>query len=163
MDIQVLFAIQKDLNDRIVDEHQLAERDLFQEQLLALIVEVSELANETKSFKYWSRKPASKRSIILEEYVDGLHFVLTLGLTLCMTSIEIKKEMNVSTEKTTSLFLTLIQRAYQVEESRTKESYQELVDAFFLLGHHLGFSHEEIEQAYLDKNKVNHERQDSGY
>jgi dimeric dUTPase (all-alpha-NTP-PPase superfamily) len=162
MDIQTLFKIQKQLNDRIINEHQLNEEDLFKEKLLAFIVEIGELANETRCFKYWSRKPSSERSIILEEYVDGLHFALTLGLALDQTTISEKKEY-VQKESVTEQFLDVLHFAHQLKENQSQDLFQPFMDSFFSLGHKLGFTYEEIEKAYLLKNKVNHERQDNGY
>ncbi|KHF41023.1 dUTP diphosphatase [Halalkalibacter okhensis] len=162
MEIHNLFAIQKELNDRIIQEHDLFDYHLFKDQLLAFTVEIGELANETRCFKYWSKKAASKRAVILEEYVDGLHFVLTLGLSLNFTSITVKEEYP-QVRHTTEQFLLIIKQALELDTAPSQEAFQLLVDEFFTLGQQLGFSMEEIEKAYLEKNKVNHQRQDNGY
>ena len=59
-------------------------KDLINERVLALIVECGELANALKGqgFKYWSNKPAESRERIIDEYVDILHFWLSVGLSL---------------------------------------------------------------------------------
>ncbi|GAE34086.1 dUTP diphosphatase [Halalkalibacter akibai] len=160
MDIQTLFAIQKQLNDRIIEEHHLANQDLFKEKLLAFIVEIGELANETRCFKYWSRKSSSERAVILEEYVDGLHFALTLGLTLETTSV-IVPDKHEPKETLTEQFLDIIHLSQRLEHN--PQLFQAFLNSFFALGAKLGFTYEEIEGAYLEKNKVNHERQDNGY
>lgn len=162
MDIQTLFSIQKQLNDRIVEEHKLVGQDLFQEKLLAFIVEVGELANETRCFKYWSRKSSSERGVILEEYVDGLHFALTLGLSLGYTTVLVKEEFELQ-EKVTDHFLAVLNLAQQLDSNQSLEHFQQFMDSFFALGKKLGFTYDEMEKAYLEKNKVNHERQNSGY
>lgn len=41
--------------------------------------------------------------------------------------------------------------------------YSELLGRYLALGEMLGFTWEEIETAYYEKNKVNHVRQDTGY
>lgn len=82
MDLLQLFKLQKELDDRIAKEHDLQPKKLLKEKMLALLVEIGELANETRCFKYWSNKPASEREVILEEYVDGLHFILSIGIDL---------------------------------------------------------------------------------
>ncbi|TCK01363.1 UNVERIFIED_ORG: dUTPase-like protein [Anoxybacillus amylolyticus] len=41
--------------------------------------------------------------------------------------------------------------------------YVDIWNSFIALGEMLGFTWEEIEEAYLRKNAVNHERQNSGY
>jgi dimeric dUTPase (all-alpha-NTP-PPase superfamily) len=162
MDIQALFAIQKQLNDRIVQEHDLYGQDLFKEKLLAFLVEIGELANETRCFKYWSRKSSSERSVVLEEYVDGLHFILTLGLALGFENSKLNDHAG-SPQSVTEQFLLVMKQTHQLDRNRTVEDYQQLVDSFFILGNKLGFSHTEIEKSYFEKNKVNHQRQDAGY
>lgn len=57
--------------------------------LLALSVEVSELANEVNSFKYWSNKPPSNKEIILEEFSDVLHILGSLADYLGFTPEEV--------------------------------------------------------------------------
>ncbi|MDA6141611.1 dUTPase, partial [Escherichia coli] len=70
--------------------------DRNEKRLLAFIVELGECAQEHRGFKYWSKdqQPRTKAvrvpammeedkeyyNPLLEEYVDGLHFVLELGL-----------------------------------------------------------------------------------
>ncbi|WP_062047829.1 dUTP diphosphatase [Bacillus sp. JCM 19034] len=162
MNIQELFTIQQKLNDRIMSEHQLVEHNLFQEQLLAFLVEVSELANETRCFKYWSRKGASEKAIILEEYVDGVHFLLTIGLALKFTDVEIDSFEQMERSLTVQ-FLDVMALTHRLQETRELDTYKQLFLTYFSLGEALGFSPEEVEEAYLAKNKVNHKRQDEGY
>src|SRR3954454_6608730 len=80
MDFEKLFQMQKGLDNHIEEKHRLEDEDLFSRKILALFVELGELANETRCFKFWSVKPASARSVILEEFVDGIHFILSLGI-----------------------------------------------------------------------------------
>ncbi|TES58191.1 dUTPase [Halalkalibacterium halodurans] len=162
MNLNKLFTLQQTLNERIQTEHGLTGYDLFHEQLLALKVELGELANETRCFKYWSKKGPSPTTVILEEYVDGLHFVLTLGLTLRMTDVEIK-QMDHETNTLTEQFLLVFRAISELEQSRTEQAFRTLFSHYIALGEKLNFSTVEIERAYLDKNKVNHQRQDEGY
>ena len=79
MDLLQLFKLQK-LDDRIA-KNMTYNRKIVKRKMLALLVEIGELANETRCFKYWSNKPASEREVILEEY-GGLHFILSIGIDL---------------------------------------------------------------------------------
>lgn len=162
MDVQAMFRIQQQLNDRIIEEHGLQGKSLFAEKILAFFVELGELANETRCFKYWSKKVGSEKEIILEEYVDGLHFVLTLGLALGHTNVTLDYSNDVS-RTTTEQFLYVFKCAYELEESQTEDAFQKLFTEFLSLGDQLDFTIAEIEAAYLEKNKVNHQRQDEGY
>ena len=81
MNLTKLFEIQSVLDERIVKEHGLQGVDLVDKKIIALKVELSEFANETRAFKFWSKKEPSPKEITLEEYVDALHFFLSLGLS----------------------------------------------------------------------------------
>ena len=87
MNLQNLFVMQEKLDNHIMEEHNLYGKTLFSEKLLALQVEIAELANETRCFKFWSNKGPSSKETILEEYVDCLHFILTIGLEKNYTDI----------------------------------------------------------------------------
>ncbi|MGD6961723.1 dUTP diphosphatase [Fictibacillus phosphorivorans] len=164
MKIKELFSMQNELNMRIVKEHKLDNSSLFEQRRLAFLVELGELANETRCFKYWSKRPASEKEVILEEYVDGLHFVLSIGLDLGFKEVEITTEVDLGEKMDkidiNTLFLTLYQSG---SKSLLNEGFQSFFDTFLGLGVKLGFSFEEIEEAYFAKNRVNHERQDTGY
>jgi dimeric dUTPase (all-alpha-NTP-PPase superfamily) len=66
------------LDQTIQTRHQTNYSQIIEELKLALLVELGELANEVRSFKFWSIKPSSKREVVLEEYVDGIHFICSL-------------------------------------------------------------------------------------
>ncbi|MGG4002815.1 dUTP diphosphatase, partial [Geobacillus stearothermophilus] len=80
MNWPLFYDMQRALDERIETEHGLMEEDLFARKQLAFLVELGELANETRCFKFWSIKPPAPAERVLEEYVDGLHFLLSLGL-----------------------------------------------------------------------------------
>ncbi|WLR50169.1 dUTP diphosphatase [Bacillus tianshenii] len=160
--LKKLFDMQRTLDARIKEEHQLHNRTLFEEKVLALFVELGELANETRCFKFWSKKPSAPEDIVLEEYVDGLHFILSIGIEL---GFEDKVVAEQPFKETTLVeqFQQLYAVIQEIREKKDVESYQQVMTEFFILGKLLGFSVEQIELAYDAKNEVNHERQDSGY
>ena len=164
MDFKRLFAMQHTLDERIRKEHHLEDADVLNDKILALYVEVGELANETRCFKYWSHKPASPRHVILEEYVDGFHFILSLGLE-CGFRDDLPDSLAISKEETniTELFLELIEAIVQFRDKKSRDTYWQLMAHFIVLGKAFGFSEEEIYRAYVEKNEVNHRRQDEGY
>lgn len=159
MNLPQLFQMQKVLDERIVQEHGIEGKVLLLEKVVALRVELAELANETRCFKYWSDKPAAEREVILEEYVDGLHFILSIGL-------ELGVEKSLGNLKVEPYFYDKITEQFNklfMLEWNFKFDYEFGLDLFIALGEMLGFNWREIEQAYLEKNKVNHQRQDDGY
>ena len=97
MDLTKLLEIQNNLDERIIDKKGLQTADLLSKKILALQVEVGELANEWRGFKFWSedQEPRFKRESLafpnpgepylyatyplLEEYVDCVHFFLSIA------------------------------------------------------------------------------------
>jgi len=86
-----LYDMQKALDEYILRNKQIDKRQLLTNTLLALVVEVSELANATRAFKHWSTKGPMDRETLLEEYADCLHFFLSLGNQLGFLPIEVEQ------------------------------------------------------------------------
>ncbi|MCM3598989.1 dUTP diphosphatase [Metabacillus idriensis] len=186
MNLKKLFDMQRVLRDRIGYKNH----DRFEKLTLALIVEIGECANEWRGFKFWSKDQEPNTFAIkttafgkklvnieedqlfnplLEEYVDGLHFILELGIELeevlneyvedCFGGIE--NQTYLQKKKTiTEQFILVSNLAGQMVED---DYYCELFAAYLNLGEMLGFTDEQIEQAYYTKNEVNHQRQKQGY
>jgi dimeric dUTPase (all-alpha-NTP-PPase superfamily) len=162
MNIVKLFEMQKTLDSKIEKQHSLEHEPLLEKKILALLVEVGELANETRCFKFWSLKPPAEASVILEEYVDGVHFILSLGIEIGIAA-NIEFELNESDKSLTAHFMQVYEKIAQFEKSRLEIHYLELFKQYLMLGQALGFSGEQVETAYVLKNEVNHDRQKQGY
>ncbi|WP_251860617.1 dUTP diphosphatase [Clostridium sp. Marseille-Q2269] len=161
MNLKKLFELQKNLDEHITKNHSLEGKSLLSEKILALQVELAELANETKCFKYWSVKLPSNRSTILEEYVDCLHFILTLGLEQNFDDLTLQRK-NLD-YNLTEQFLNLYIDINDFMICSSKDHYITLFEDFLYLGINLGFSQKDIEEAYVEKNNTNHDRQNNGY
>lgn len=128
--------------------------ETFKKRKMALWVELGELVNEWKElFKYWSNKKMIREKA-LEEYVDGIHFILSLGYDLNIPPYHdtiVKFKDPIDHIFTLSVVIANI------------NGVQSFFDAFALyrgLGDHFGFTDQEIEEAYHKKNKENIERED---
>ncbi len=161
MNISELYEMQRELDNRICKEHRLEGMNLVPSKILALQVELGELANETRCFKFWSSRGPSSEEIILEEYVDCLHFILSIGLEGGLTDINLVKIDN--DNNLIDQFQNIFTRIAAFQHEPTLDNYEELFAHFLLLGGKLGFSEGKIYLAYLRKNRVNHQRQDDGY
>lgn len=163
MNLEKLFEMQKALDGHIEQKHGLKDEDLFGRKILALLVELGELANETRCFKFWSIKPASDRAVILEEFVDGIHFILSLGIELGFN----QKKMNVmaaeSALSVTEQFIHVYEKIHIFQKSKDFEDYIEVFESYLQLAALLEFNSTEIEEAYFDKNEVNYQRQQNNY
>lgn len=161
MNISELYDMQRKLDNRICKEHGLGGMSLVSFKILALQVELGELANETRCFKFWSNSNPSPGEVILEEYVDCLHFILSIGLETGLTDINLVKIDN--DNNLTDQFQNIFTRVAAFQHEPTLDNYEVLFAHFLLLGSKLGFTEREVYLAYLHKNRVNHQRQDEGY
>lgn len=108
---------------------------------------------------------------LLEEYVDCLHFILSIGLEMGFDYVDFEKEIEgynksgvTFKDKTvTAQFINMFHFIALLEDYRGRGNYSEMTICFIRLGEMLGFTMGEIEQAYLEKNEINHKRQANGY
>lgn len=202
MNLTKLFETQKVLDERIVQEKGLEGQDLLPQKILALQVELGELANEWRGFKFWSedREPRTNAAVkcekcdglgiirgdygftlcdkcnegvksmsnpLLEEYVDCLHFILSVGLEYGCEDVRpaIRKTVvNFKGDELTAQFNEIMYRVGNQPFAASKNvEYQILLGCFLGLGEMLGFTWEQVSDAYMLKNKINHERQATGY
>lgn len=102
-----LYELQDELDKYILEQKnmKLTKNQLLIDTLLALQVEVSELANATRVFKHWSNKGSEPKEIVIDEYVDVLHFFLSIGNQLGFKAKEIedayfkKRQININRVK----------------------------------------------------------------
>ncbi|WP_046721481.1 dUTP diphosphatase [Heyndrickxia coagulans] len=192
MNLQKLFEAQADLDKHIIEKKGLHGINLLQDLILALQVELGECAQKWQGFKFWSnnREPILKGykeikckwcngsgddgtgicpdcmstgdvykeyNPLLEEYVDCLHFTLSIGLHLYNENIA----TDLGGFRKTSIqdqFRTLFHYSTMLSGS-----YWNFFEYLIGLGEMLGFTWEQIEQAYFEKNEENHKRQENGY
>ncbi|AOM82288.1 dUTP diphosphatase [Salisediminibacterium beveridgei] len=163
MNTKQLFEMQRELDRNIEQSKGLSGQSLLERKFLAFYVELGELANETRCFKFWSDKGPSARQTILEEYVDGLHFLLSVGIELSYESVDVNADHQVQEVDQTAAFLSVYRCLEELRQNRALSSYEKLFHAYLMLGVALGFGEADIEGAYHEKNQVNFQRQREGY
>jgi len=183
--IEQMYEMQSELDTRIIKEKGLEGKDLLPNTFLALRVELGELANEWRGFKHWSNDQLPRnycvhcqlssllhvcKNPLLEEYIDCLHFSLSIGLQLGFNIYQNKyiHDHNVQAYKSSHGITTQFNEVYKnicdIEENESDlEIYEDLLILLLSLGEMLGFTWDQIAAAYTEKNKINHERQANGY
>lgn len=168
MDLEKLLDMQKKLDKAILDNPGIKEYSL-ENIKLALLVEVGELANEVKCFKYWEENKEINRERVLDEFADCLYFALSLENELH----QIDNFQNFNVEE-------IVLKVKELEESFGKPSdhevnirfikvYEkilvgdEILKTIIAIGIFLGFDANEMEKIYIVKNKINYQRQQEGY
>lgn len=155
--------LQANLDQRIREEHSLEGKDLSLEKHLALKTELFELINEVESFKYWKKNKG--KDSILEEACDVLHFVMSIAID---NDVEIK---DLKIEGDFSIDDYNMNEVFGIMDSMTidcflRKDYSDLIPFVILMCIVLkkcGFEPENLYNAYIAKNKVNHDRQDNKY
>lgn len=161
MNLTNLFELQQSLDEHIETEHPRQEGESrANKKILALLVELGELANEWRGFKFWSKDQKPRVNPLLEEYVDGIHFLLSLGLEMKVGKLDLKP---IKLSNLNEQFIGLYNAISILHIAFSDKTYHAAFAVFMGLGEMLGFSWEEIEAAYLEKNRKNHERQEFGY
>lgn len=218
MELETMLQMQKALDERIIKEKGLEGQDLTLNTVNALVVELSEFANEGRWFKHWKsdKSPRTKlecevcsgsghdvfsvedecfkchglgsiegKNPLLEEYVDSTHFFLSLAnqkrwqksLYIYEDAIdEIRYEgfQGGLTGAFLEINYWLLKAFLETDRDEkleralgiTKQEFHFKNAWFLFLAIGLiefDFTFEQIAQAYCDKNKVNHRRQDMGY
>lgn len=164
--IKEMLQMQGKLDEAIMKEYGLEE--IEEEKLnMAILDEVGELTHELKGNWCWWKKtqPKVDRKKVLGELVDVWHFVLSYTNNF---------------NDGESMFYTEIDefdRGYKYYLSKTHFNknaltnlYSELIDSWLekliilvVITEYLGFTIEQVYEAYCDKNKVNYQRLKEGY
>lgn len=162
INLNKIFEQQIVLDKHIHSQHDVNYDKIHTELKLALIVELAETANEIRSFKFWSNKPSSAKEIVLEEYVDGIHFITSLCIYYKVNPIfEVIEDKPFKNKRDiTNAFIELFNEATLINSPNQSTAWY---SKYLSFGLRLGFSVDDIIQAYEAKNKVNHQRQENNY
>ncbi|ALD66698.1 dUTP diphosphatase [Spiroplasma cantharicola] len=151
------------LDKYIIDTKKIVvDKKIIKKKIIAFLVEVSEFINEYREFKYWSNKPASERSVILEELIDCLHFIISLGIDVNFDFLKFNNKI-IKTSNIDTWSINVYRKTLIFEEKFNLESYDHLLDEFLSIMYILKITTDEIINIYNKKNEINFNRQDSGY
>lgn len=163
--IKEMLQMQAKLDEAIMKEYGLTEID--KENLkMAILDEVGELTHELKGEWCWWKKTQAPvdRKKVLGELVDIWHFVLSW-----QNHFKDGEEGMINARavvRNSKRILNLI----KTKEYRLSEELSDLVawplcklERLIAIAEYLGFTIEQVYEAYCDKNKVNYQRLESGY
>lgn len=104
---------------------------------------------------------------ILEEYVDCLHFILSIGNGLHFDYEEFLKRSFAMDEDVNRLFIDVMASTTEIilhyGTDFARYSLYATLRRFLKIGRKLGFTEEQIEEAYWKKYEINKKRQANGY
>ncbi len=153
---------QKELDDYIKNQiENLHEERYWEDRIIAFQVEISELLNEIRFFKFWSKKPESSKEVILNEFADCLHFALSLGNSLGID--EFIFGMGDMKRPIRFIYFDIVNKSMELIRNKDQRLFKSMMFNLFEIAWFMGYSNEDVKQAYEIKNKINYERQDEGY
>lgn len=160
MDFSKIFEMQKALDKTISLHHKVKSEEIIEKRILALIVEVSEFANELASFKYWKKQKNINREHIIEEFIDGIHFFVSLSLQLNSNNIIHAKIISDDLNKQLlNVFSTITDLTINFNKEKLETSFSLYLGVAKLCD----ISNQDIETYYISKNKINYERIANNY
>ena len=161
LNLTELIALQAQLDERIMALHQEERQSTRIKRVLALIVEINELANETRCFKYWSLKGPSHKDVLLEEFSDTMHFVISLGIDLGFDTMIFHS--NEDAVNLTQLFIDWINASTALVDHFDLEHFNQVGVLMTTMAKALNFDEKACIETYYVKNKTNHIRQSEAY
>lgn len=142
-------------------QNNIREEEIIKKNILELLVEIGELANETRCFKHWSTKGPSEKEIILDEYIDCLFMILYFSnITGVTLEEDFPKVVELDMVET---FIQLYQNTCLLKEGLTKDKIKRLLVDIMYLGKLLGFSIENLEMGTQHKSKIIQRRFQENY
>ncbi len=97
---------------------------------------------------------------LLEEFSDVVHFTISIANDIGYTE---HKYIKTDHTDLNDLVIGITNIATIVPLSKEHKHMRSLMNSVIQLGYQLGFDEEQVIDAYFDKNKENHQRQESGY
>jgi dimeric dUTPase (all-alpha-NTP-PPase superfamily) len=152
--------------NKILDEifHNLYDnfnQDTIEKNIVELLVEIGELANETRCFKYWSNKGSSEKDVVLDEYADC--FLMTLYFCN-MTDIDLNESFSeVTNDDVVAQFKELYVIVAKLDYSLNKDIIKLILSNLVNLGRLLGFNDEDITNGCIKKIERNKKRFETGF
>ncbi|MGM9978177.1 MAG: dUTP diphosphatase [Clostridium sp.] len=153
MNIHILLNQEKELIKNIAIDDTLNDYTLFARKHLQLHIKMSDLANETKCYKYWVGEVDSVNlENVFQKYISCFHQILFLGLDGDFEDLE-----TVTAQTTDSClsdqFLNLYIDINDSIMSSSEDHFATLVEDYLTLGSCLGFSEEQIMEGLCECNE----------
>lgn len=162
IDYNDIYIKNKELDDIYINKYSNSVDMYYEKNCLELIVELCELANESKCFKYWSVKNVNMDNL-LEEYADCILMVLCIYNTYNIDSLDI---IDINDEKDIVIIFndvirmcTLLQDKSNVNDMLLKNIFSYLI----YIGKLLNLDDRMICESCYNKIEKNKERLNSNY
>ncbi|AOR24842.1 dUTP diphosphatase [Clostridium taeniosporum] len=148
MNVKDLFETQRMINKNLTLNNQLDNCKIKTRKYLEFNIKISELANETKCFKYW--KDTSNfidMQVVFRKYISCLSQIITIGLDnnySDLTEVDVKPNDYCLSDQFLNLYIDI----NDLIISPSKDHYLTLFEDILSLAITLGFTQAEIKNAF---------------
>ena len=160
-DLTNIYKETKKLDALFAEKYSDTNPDIVTKNRLELLVELGELANETRCFKYWSIKQTGDKDKVLEEYIDCLFMILYF----CnKTGVSLDEDFPVLEKRNfIESFITIFNDASSIEEDPNKEDVKKVLVECLNIAELLGFTTKDLEKVTKKKSKIINKRFNMDY
>ena len=130
-----------------VAKHEILNTTRINQKILSFLHDLSEVALESRCYLFWEKEEPVNHQQLLENYLEGLTMLMSIGYELRIDSIKNHTEIP-ENQDLYSLFFKIYQSILNVQKQYSSEDYQNTIDDYFTLGFKLGINIDEIIDNY---------------
>ena len=147
--------------DSLFESNYSNDKEILRKNKVELLVELGELANETRCFKYWSIRQKGEKEKVLEEYIDCL-FMILYFCNIKNISLD-EKFPKASNGDIIETFLTLYKYSGNFGKIPKKDDVKKVLVELDYLAKLLDFTIEDLERVTNKKRKIIEDRFEIDY
>ena len=130
-----------------VAKNEILNTTRINQKILSFLHDLSEVALESRCYLFWEKEEPVNHQQLLENYLEGLTMLMSIGYELRIDSIKNHTEIP-ENQDLYSLFFKIYQSILNVQKQYSSEDYQNTIDDYFTLGFKLGIDINEIIDNY---------------
>ena len=130
-----------------VAKNEILNTTRINQKILSFLHDLSEVALESRGYLFWEKEEPVNHQQLLENYLEGLTMLMSIGYELRIDSIKNHTEIP-ENQDLYSLFFKIYQSILNVQKQFSSEDYQNTIDDYFTLGFKLGIDIDEIINNY---------------
>ena len=161
LNLENIYRETKYLDELFLKQYDIKSPEIIRKYKLELLVEFGELANETRCFKFWSKRQKGDKEKVLEEYIDCLFMILYF----CNINDVSLGESFESPEKTDIIdaFLKLYEYGLSLNKKMDRDIVKKLLVQIIYISELLDFDLNDLEQETMRKSLIIQKRLNSDY
>ncbi|MEG1851063.1 MAG: dUTP diphosphatase [Bacilli bacterium] len=148
MNLNEIYEKEKIINSYFSQKYDYKSREIFYKQVLELICELSELAYETKCFKYWKNEEQSSADITIPEFAD------CLMITLCfcdLANIKKIKLEEIEEKNIVNLFIEINKLTSNLTINLNQDILLKIVSYLIAISKQLNYTDDELNKYCFEK------------